>query len=158
MIAVVQSVDSPMGFTCLLITLHIAYLFQTPMPCLPFHALLGCLHQQPLIIGQREPPSAVVRVSSHLLFSRVFRRSEHIFQETFNASFSYEVCMHASSPVKQTNEIFLQLFSPSTAPLDPPCLYSPPHPPSVFASSHVSSSRLFPPAPLCLACIDLQPP
>jgi hypothetical protein len=117
-----------MGFTCLLITLHIAYLFQTPMPCLPFHALLGCLHQQPLIIGQREPPSAVVRVSSHLLFSRVFRRSEHIFQETFNASFSYEVCMHASSPVKQTNEIFLQLFSPSTAPLDPPCLHSPPHP------------------------------
>jgi hypothetical protein len=81
-------------------------------------------------------------------------RSERTFQETFNASFSYEVCMHASSPVKQTNEIFLQLFSPSTAPLDPPCLYSPPHPPSVLASSHVSSSRLFPPAPLCLACID----
>jgi hypothetical protein len=90
----------------------------------------------------------VVRVSSHLLCSRVFaRRSERTFQETFNASFSYEVCMHALSPVKQTNEIFLQLFSPSTAPLDPPCLHSPLHPPSVFASSHVSS-RLFPPAPL----------
>ena len=71
--AAIQSVDSPMGFTCLLITLPITHLFQTPMPCrLPFHALLGCLHQQPVIIGHREPPSAVVLVSSHLLCSQVF--------------------------------------------------------------------------------------
>jgi hypothetical protein len=59
-------------------------------------------------------------------------------QETLNApNFSYEVCMHAPSPVRQTNKVSLQLLVHRRPPVDTPSLRS--TPPSVYASSHLSS-------------------
>jgi hypothetical protein len=73
------------------------------------------LHQQPLMSG----------VENRLLWSFgclfIFLVLELLrnvpLQETLSApDFSYKVCMHALSPVKQTNRISLLLFSPSTPP------------------------------------------
>ena len=65
-------------------------------------------------------------------------------QETLNApDFSYKVCMHAPSPMKQTNKVSLLLFSPSM-PLPPPIF-----PPSAhhYLSMPAPMSRLSPLTP-----------
>lgn len=114
---------------------------QTPMPRLPFYAPLACTSR--LLWSGVE--NHLLRSFGCLLIFLVLELLRNVpLQETLNAPyFSYKVCMHAPSPVKQTNKVSLLLFSPSMAPLDPPSLLSPPL--SVYRSSHVSSISSYTP-------------
>jgi hypothetical protein len=82
------------------------------MSHLPFYAPLACTSS--LLWSGVE--NRLLRSFGCLLIVLELLRNVPL-QETLNApDLSYKVCMHALSPVKQTNKVLLLLFSRSTAP------------------------------------------